>query len=105
VLAALTRRGSRRVFVEGGGRTVSAFFEAGVLDRLQICVAPLLIGSGVPAMTLPPVAALGDAVRLDGRWLPMGRDMLFDCVLRQDGAAGTADADDGRRDCPDPVRA
>lgn len=105
VVAALARRDLCRVFVEGGGRTVSAFFEAGVLDRLQICVAPLLIGSGVPAVTLPPVAALGDAVRLDGRWLPMGRDMLFDCVLRQDGAAGPMDADDGRRGCPDPVRA
>lgn len=93
VVAALRRRGLRRIFIEGGGRTVSAFFQADVLDRLQICVAPLLIGAGVPAVSLPPVSALSDAVRLDGRWLPMGRDMLFDCALRPapDSAADAAE--------------
>ncbi|WP_404380318.1 RibD family protein [Caenispirillum salinarum] len=81
VVAALRERGLARVFVEGGGRLVSAFLGAGVLDRLQVCVAPLLLGSGIPAVTLPPVEHVDDALRPAGRWLPMGRDMLFDCVL------------------------
>lgn len=81
VVAALAGRGLRRIFVEGGGLTVSAFLAAGALDRLQVCVAPLLIGSGVPALTLPPVASLDDAVRLHGRWIAMGRDMLLDVPL------------------------
>lgn len=81
VVEALARRGLARVFVEGGGRVVSAFLAAGALDRLQICVAPLLIGSGVPALTLPPVDTLAQALRPEGRWLPMGRDVLYDCIL------------------------
>lgn len=81
IVEALRRRGLSRLFVEGGGRLVSAFLGAGVLDRLQICVAPLIIGSGVPAVTLPPVDTVGQALHPRGRWLPMGRDMLFDCVL------------------------
>ena len=35
-----------RVFVEGGGVTVSRFLEADLLDRLQIAIAPVLIGEG-----------------------------------------------------------
>lgn len=87
VIAALRARGLARIFIEGGGRMVSAFLRAGVLDRLQICVAPLLIGSGVPALTLPPVDHLGDAIRPHGRWIPMGRDVLYDCVLERPPSA------------------
>ena len=46
VLDRLAGRGLRRVFVEGGGVTVSRFLAAGCLHRLQITVAPLIIGSG-----------------------------------------------------------
>ena len=40
--AALRERGGRRIFVEGGGVTVSAFLEANLLDRLHIVPADLL---------------------------------------------------------------
>lgn len=81
VLAVLAERGLRRVFVEGGGVTVSRFVEAGVLDRLHVCVAPLLIGSGRPALSLPPVAELTHALRPPCRIAPMGDDVLFDFDL------------------------
>ena len=42
--------------VEGGGITVSRFLAAGCLDRLHVTIAPLLLGSGIPAFTLPGVA-------------------------------------------------
>ena len=51
-------RGLRRIYMEGGGITVSRFLAAGALDRLHVTVSPLLIGSGIPAFTLPPPAAL-----------------------------------------------
>jgi len=81
LLAALHARGWRRVFVEGGGRTVSAFLAAGLLDRLQIAVAPFLIGEGRPAIRLPPPARLGDCRRPAHRVYRMGCDILFDCDL------------------------
>ncbi len=46
ILEALAQHGLRRVFIEGGGITVSGFLKAGVLDRLHITVAPVLMGSG-----------------------------------------------------------
>ena len=79
---ALRARGLRRILVEGGGITVSRFLQAGVLDRLHVCVAPLLIGSGRPALTLPPVATLDGALRPRCRHFHLGEDLLFDLVLR-----------------------
>jgi len=63
VLRELRARGCQRIFVEGGGVTVSMFLEANLLDRLQIAIAPLLIGDGRPAIRLPPRTALSDCHR------------------------------------------
>jgi diaminohydroxyphosphoribosylaminopyrimidine deaminase/5-amino-6-(5-phosphoribosylamino)uracil reductase len=77
----LRSRGCTRVFVEGGGVTVSMFLEAGMLDRLHVAIAPLLIGEGRPAIRLSPPAALGDCHRPRYRVFRMGTDVLFDCDL------------------------
>jgi diaminohydroxyphosphoribosylaminopyrimidine deaminase/5-amino-6-(5-phosphoribosylamino)uracil reductase len=81
-LALLHGRGLHVLFVEGGGRLISGFLQAGLLDRLQITVAPLIIGSGRPSITLPAVARMGDVLRLRVRRFPMGEDLLFDAELR-----------------------
>jgi diaminohydroxyphosphoribosylaminopyrimidine deaminase / 5-amino-6-(5-phosphoribosylamino)uracil reductase len=82
ILAALAARGLRRVFVEGGGRTVSSFLAAGVLNRLHVALAPLLLGHGVPAFTLPPVARPDDGQRIEWTVHRLGRDLLLDIPLR-----------------------
>jgi riboflavin biosynthesis pyrimidine reductase len=81
VLAMLAKRGLVRVLVEGGGITVSRFLEAGALDRLHLSVAPLLLGSGRPAITLPPIETLDQAIRPPVRQFPLGEDVLFDLDL------------------------
>src|SRR5688500_8678529 len=81
VLRLLHARGCARVFVEGGGVTVSRFLEANLLDRLQIAIAPVLIGEGRPAVRLPPQVRLRDCRRPVYRVFRMGGDVLFDCDL------------------------
>jgi len=81
VLRLLHARGCSRVFVEGGGVTVSTFLEANLLDRLQITIAPVLIGEGRPAIRLAPQARLRDCRRPSYRVFRMGGDVLFDCDL------------------------
>ncbi len=81
VLAALAERGLRRVYVEGGGITVSRFLAAGALDRLHVTIAPLLIGSGIPAFTLPEAATLSDAQRFNWTVHRLGKDLLVDIPL------------------------
>jgi len=83
VVAALARRGCRRIFVEGGGVTVSRFLAEGCLDRLQITVAPMILGSGRPALALPPLENLSEALRPPTRIFRMGDDVLFDCDVRR----------------------
>ena len=96
LLGALRDRGCRRIFVEGGGVTVSTFLEANLLDRLQMTIAPLIIGDGRPAIRLQPRAALRDCHRPRYRVFRMGGDVLFDCDL---GPRDAADGD-GQPDMP-----
>ncbi|MET0292776.1 MAG: RibD family protein [Steroidobacteraceae bacterium] len=86
VLSALASRGIRRLFIEGGGETVSSFLEAGLLDRLHLAVAPLLIGSGRPAIRLDERPRLGDCLRPPTRIYRMGSDVLYDFDLQPDAS-------------------
>jgi riboflavin-specific deaminase-like protein len=82
VVRLLRARGCARIFIEGGGVTVSTFLEAHLLDRLQIAIAPLIIGDGRPAIRLEPPDALSECQRPCCRVFRMGNDVLFDCDLR-----------------------
>jgi riboflavin-specific deaminase-like protein len=85
VMEALASRSLHRLLVEGGGRTVSAFLRDGLLDRLHISVAPLLIGSGRPGISLPAIETLASALRPRVRHFTLGSDLLFDLDLRSGG--------------------
>jgi len=84
ILKLLGQAGFRRVLLEGGARTISDFLAARCIDRLHMLVAPMLIGSGKPGITLPPIETLDDALRpATSAYLLEGGDVLFDCNLRQ----------------------
>lgn len=79
LLAALAQRGLSRVFVEGGGITISHFIRARRLDRLHVTVCPIIIGQGRPGLCLPGVERLEQALRPKARRFTLGEDVLFDC--------------------------
>ena len=80
-LAALAERGLRRLLIEGGADTVSRFLAAGCLDRLHVMVAPIILGSGRPGVTLPPIERADQALRTPMRVHRLGDEVLFDCDL------------------------
>jgi len=82
VRRALAARGLRWLFVEGGGVTVSRFLAANALERLQIAMAPVILGSGRPGLALPEIADLGAALRPRIRRFVLGGDVLVECILR-----------------------
>jgi dihydrofolate reductase len=47
VVARLAQRGASHLYVDGG-KTIQAFLDAGLIDRLVITRVPVLIGSGIP---------------------------------------------------------
>jgi riboflavin biosynthesis pyrimidine reductase len=48
------RFGLKRLFVAGGRTTISRFLAQGLLDRVQVSVAPLVLGPGSPLRLSPP---------------------------------------------------
>ncbi len=85
IVEALFQRGFKRLLIEGGATTVSAFIDAGVVDRLHVLVAPVILGSGKTGLSLAPITRLTDAYRpkTDVYVLADG-DVLFDCRLKTD---------------------
>lgn len=82
ILDCLAERGLKRVLVEGGARTTARFIDAGLVDRLHVAIAPLIIGSGPCGISLPPIAQLCNAHRPQADIYGLGSDVLFDCCLK-----------------------
>lgn len=79
IVAALHARGFRRILVEGGASTVSAFLAAGALHRFHLSIAPIVIGSGPVGINLPPIDELDGALRPRAVTHQLGGDVVFDC--------------------------
>ncbi len=84
LLDELGRRRMTNIMVEGGGRTLGAFWDAGLADEAVIFVAPRLIG-GAEAVT--SLAGVGPARMrqlrepLEAADRPMGRDRMYRLVF------------------------
>jgi len=81
IVKALFSRGYQKILVEGGNQTLSNFMDAGVLDRLHLIVAPVIMGGGLSGLNLSPIDKLDEALRPEVTLYPLGRDVLFDCNL------------------------
>ncbi|HOH30166.1 MAG: Riboflavin biosynthesis protein RibD [Candidatus Hydrogenedentes bacterium ADurb.Bin101] len=88
-------RGITSLLIEGGGATLAAAFEAGIVDKVCFFCAPKLIG-GDEAIT--PVQGRGRevmdaAIRLrDLRAIPVGEDVLLEAYVCTTTETETADA-------------
>jgi riboflavin-specific deaminase-like protein len=81
IVECLARHGLKRLFIEGGGVTVSRFLEARALDRLHVTIGSIFVGRGRPGISLPEVDDLGQALRPRTRRFHLGNDVLFDCAF------------------------
>ncbi len=61
------------LFVEGGAQTAASFLKAGLVDRLLIYRAPILIGGGLPCIADIGLASLAEA---HGQWRLQDRRAL-----------------------------
>ncbi|MBL8728218.1 MAG: RibD family protein [Planctomycetes bacterium] len=55
VLAALRSRDVHSIYLEGGSQTLSSFLQARCIDLLQVHIAAMVLGAGIPSFTLTPV--------------------------------------------------
>lgn len=76
VLAKLRERNLHSFYLEGGSGTLSSFLQAGCIDLLQVHIAAMVLGSGLPGLQLPAVDHVDQ-----GRKLHMDHAMLDGHVL------------------------
>ena len=87
IRAALAERDLERVLIEGGGVTIAGFLDAGLLQRLHVAIAPIIIGTGPSGLRTAPVARLADAIRPETHVYGLDSDVVFDCALAAAGKA------------------
>jgi riboflavin-specific deaminase-like protein len=89
IVAALFALGLRRLLIEGGATTVSAFVSDTAVDRLHVLVAPMILGSGKTGLCLKPITGLDEAARPRTDVYPLeDGDVLFDCDMRSIDGGG-----------------
>ena len=81
VLAHLRARDIHSIYLEGGAGTLSKFLAARCLDLLQVHVASLLLGSGIPSISLPEVAHVRDGVPLRMDHVSLDGHILMTCAV------------------------
>jgi diaminohydroxyphosphoribosylaminopyrimidine deaminase / 5-amino-6-(5-phosphoribosylamino)uracil reductase len=83
-LQELGRRGISSMLLEGGAELAGALLAAGLVDRVALFAAPILIGEGRGLLDGLAIGALADAPRLHGlRARPVGPDILLEAELRE----------------------
>jgi diaminohydroxyphosphoribosylaminopyrimidine deaminase/5-amino-6-(5-phosphoribosylamino)uracil reductase len=86
-LTALAECGLLDVLFEGGPTVAGALLAEGLIDRVLLFVAPLIVGRGAPDLfAAPAVGAVADAWRLhDVEWRPVCDDLMLSGSLMPDG--------------------
>lgn len=63
VVEDLAKRDFRSIFVEGGAKVITSFLRAGLVHRMVVVTAPVIIGRGVEAIGELGITSLGQALR------------------------------------------
>lgn len=71
------------VFIEGGGATVSEFYNNNKLDRLHICISPSILGKGRSSLMIEKKMSLNEILEHEVRYFQTGTDILCDIELSQ----------------------
>jgi diaminohydroxyphosphoribosylaminopyrimidine deaminase/5-amino-6-(5-phosphoribosylamino)uracil reductase len=79
LLSELYASGVRSVLVEGGAALITSLLCNRLVDRLAVCVAPKILGSGIEAVGDLGICELNDSLALvDTSIIPYGVDVVFD---------------------------
>jgi diaminohydroxyphosphoribosylaminopyrimidine deaminase / 5-amino-6-(5-phosphoribosylamino)uracil reductase len=83
LFAVLHERGVGSVMVEGGARLITSLLQAHLVDRLAVCIAPKVLGTGIDAIGDLGIRDLDRALQLsEVTFTHYGQDMIMDGRLR-----------------------
>ena len=87
LLTALHRRGIGSVLVEGGARMITALLRARLVDRLAVCVAPKILGTGIEAVGDLGIRELAcSLIVTETSITPYGEDLVLEGRVDYPGA-------------------
>ncbi|MBI4398373.1 MAG: bifunctional diaminohydroxyphosphoribosylaminopyrimidine deaminase/5-amino-6-(5-phosphoribosylamino)uracil reductase RibD [Candidatus Omnitrophica bacterium] len=81
ILTALHRMGISSVLVEGGGELIASFLNAGVVDKMFVFIAPLILGgrTAVTSVEGKGIDTVKKAIQLENmRYSQIGKDLLVE---------------------------
>ena len=81
IISLLTKLNKRIVFIEGGGKTISKFYGKNLLDKLHLCISPIILGKGISSFIIPKQKSLKEVCEHKISYMKMGRDILCDINL------------------------
>ena len=70
------------VYLEGGAGVLSSFLQAGVVDLLQVHIASMVLGSGLPSLRLPPVEHVNEGLQFHMDHAILDGHVLLSCRPR-----------------------
>jgi len=82
-LRRLGREGIQSVLVEGGATLQSMLAAGDNIDRVELFIAPKLLGEGIPMMKIPSRLMPDPAVFISHSWTPHGPDMRFTGIIKK----------------------
>ena len=69
---------NQTIYIEGGGRTISYFMNKNILNKIHICLCPIILGGGRPSFVPDKYIKLNNQKSFKPNHYQMGNDILFD---------------------------
>ena len=81
IIKLIKKLNKRIVFIEGGGSTISSFYSNQYLNKLHLCISPIIIGDGRSSFILEKKSNIKDFKDHKISYYKMGSDILCDIDL------------------------
>ena len=81
IISLLKSLGNKIIFIEGGGNIISHFYRKKFLNRLHLCISPILIGRGINSFIIDKDVKINEAKMKKINYIKMGKDILCNIKL------------------------
>ena len=81
IIFLLKSLGNKIIFIEGGGNIISHFYRKKCLNRLHLCISPILIGRGINSFIIDKDVKINEAKMKKINYIKMGKDILCNIKL------------------------
>ena len=81
IISLLKSLGNKIIFIEGGGNIISHFYRKKFLNRLHLCISPILIGRGINSFIIDKDVKINETKIKKIGYIKMGKDILCNIKL------------------------